>query len=387
MPLWIERYEGKKRISITGKRFLLEQGEMDLKRIFYWQSNPRLEGDARSFEDDDEGTVNDKIFDLMYGPERIRELAKQIHEDGGVNEPIWVGKNEDGLYVVYDGNRRYSAVLHLRKQYPKKYKSIPAVLMEADGLNYSQMLAISTSQNTDGPKEWSPYAKAEMLTNLYDNQIEEGSNEREALVFAKNSMKGAGTIAAVKNQIESHRLINKHNLQKDRFSIVSGGYVTSKHRKAKAAEMVSDGEKPGQLEKIFVKTLKRAERSEKEAFNALQFRDKIKVVWKGGTESDELSKSTFQEFLEGELHLDDAVESFEVAKLGGIERKKIDEFYDFVKGAKNKKKIISALYDDAPLKKKINDLGRYIDLIIKAANNTEDAKIARKKKKIVKKKK
>ena len=84
---------------------------MKLKYVNYWQSNPRLEGKAEDYEDsEDKGTINEQILDLMFHQDNIRELANQIHKDGGLRLPIWVGEDEDGKLVVYDGNRRFSAI-------------------------------------------------------------------------------------------------------------------------------------------------------------------------------------------------------------------------------------------------------------------------------------
>ena len=226
MNIWKKKSREKEEVPIDGQTFQFSKGDLNLGYIHYWQENPRLEGKAKDFEDNDEGTVNEKIFDLMLDPDKIRKLANQIDKDGGLRMPIWVGEDEEGKYVVYDGNRRYSAILHLQKVTRKpKYNTIKAVLMEAPGLTFVQKLAISTAFNTDGVKEWSPYARAEMLTNLYDNKMQEGSDEKGALKFAQSAMTGAGGVAQIKAMIDSHRLINKYKLSNDRFSIVNEGYV------------------------------------------------------------------------------------------------------------------------------------------------------------------
>lgn len=389
LNIWKKKDKEKESVPIDGRTFKFEKGQLNLDYIHYWQENPRLEGRAKDFIDDDEGTVNEKIFDLMLEPDKIRSLANQIDKDGGLRLPIWVGEDETGKYVVYDGNRRYSAILHLQKVTGKeKYNTIKAVLMQADDLTFVQRLAISTAFNTDGVKEWSPYARAEMLTNLYDNKIEEGCDEKEAIKFASEAMRNAGSPKAIKAQIDTHRLINKHKLDNDRFAIVNEGYVKAKHRIDKAKIMKSEGENPVLLERIFIKNLKEA--GKKVNFNANQFRGKIKTVWKGSLETDELSVSTWKDFEKGEIAIDDAIEKFEAAQLGGFERKKIDEFHEFVRLMRNQKKIITALYDDEPLRRKIKNLDNIIGLLLTGAENTKLAKEARGKKvkkKIVKKKK
>ena len=236
--IWKKKYRDKEDAPIDGQTFQFEKGELDTKYIHYWQENPRLEGKAKGFVDGDEGTIRDQIWDLMFVPDNIRLLANQIHKDGGLRMPIWVGEDEDGKLVVYDGNRRFSAILQLQKVHPdkEKYKTIKAVLMEADGLTYVQRLAISTAFNTDGVKEWSPYAKAEMLFNLYENKRQEGCSEDEALRFAKSAMTNSGSIANIKAKIATHRLINKYKLSNDRFAIVDEGYTKAKQRKSKARQ-------------------------------------------------------------------------------------------------------------------------------------------------------
>jgi hypothetical protein len=380
MNIWKKKSREKEEVPIDGQTFQFEKGDLNLRNIHYWQENPRLEGKAKDFEDNDEGTVNEKIMDLMLGPDKIRKLANQIDKDGGLRMPIWVGEDEDGKYVVYDGNRRYSAILHLQKATGKpKYNTIKAVLMEAPGLTFVQRLAISTAFNTDGVKEWSPYARAEMLTNLYDNKMQEGSDEKGALKFAQSAMTGAGGVAQIKAMIDSHRLINKYKLSNDRFSIVNEGYVKAIHRKQKA-RTIEVASQPDLLEKVFIKTLKKAVKSEGAAFNAQLFRNKIKTIWKGSIADDELSKKTWKDFSKDVVHLDDAVDNFEAAQLGGLERKKIDDFHEFVTKVRNQKKIIAAIANDRKFRNKIGKLDQIMDLLLMGVDNLNKAKGKRKKK-------
>jgi len=380
MNIWKKKSREKEKVPIDGQTFQFSKGDLNLGYIHYWQENPRLEGKAKDFEDNDEGTVNEKIMDLMLGPDKIRKLANQIDKDGGLRMPIWVGEDEEGKYVVYDGNRRYSAILHLQKVTRKpKYNTIKAVLMEAPGLTFVQKLAISTAFNTDGVKEWSPYARAEMLTNLYDNKIQEGSDEKGALKFAQSAMTGAGGVAQIKAMIDSHRLINKYKLSNDRFSIVNEGYVKAIHRKQKA-KTIEVASQPDLLEKVFIKTLKKAVKSEGAAFNAQLFRNKIKTIWKGSIADDELSKKTWKDFSKDVVHLDDAVDSFEAAQLGGLERKKIDDFHEFVTKVRNQKKIITAIANDRKFRNKIGKLDQIMDLLLMGVDNLNKAKGKRKKK-------
>ena len=380
MNIWKKKSREKEEVPVDGQTFQFSKGDLNLGYIHYWQENPRLEGKAKDFEDNDEGTVNEKIMDLMLGPDKIRKLANQIDKDGGLRMPIWVGEDEEGKYVVYDGNRRYSAILHLQKVTRKpKYNTIKAVLMEAPGLTFVQKLAISTAFNTDGVKEWSPYARAEMLTNLYDNKIQEGSDEKGALKFAQSAMTGAGGVAQIKAMIDSHRLINKYKLSNDRFSIVNEGYVKAIHRKQKA-RTIEVASQPDLLEKVFIKTLKKAVKSEGAAFNAQLFRNKIKTIWKGSIADDELSKKTWKDFSKDVVHLDDAVDSFEAAQLGGLERKKIDDFHEFVTKVRNQKKIITAIANDRKFRNKIGKLDQIMDLLLMGVDNLNKAKGKRKKK-------
>ncbi len=374
--IWEKKDKECEKVPVSGKIFNFPKGEVKLKYVNYWQSNPRLEGKAEDYEDsEDKGTINEQILDLMFQPDNIRELANQIHKDGGLRLPIWVGEDEDGKLVVYDGNRRFSAILHLQKTTgEQKYNSIRAVLMDAPGLSYVQRLAISTANNTDGVKEWSPYAKAEMLSNIFVSKMSEVNDEKAALEYCKEAMPSQKSHAGIKAQIDSHRLINKHKLDNNTFSIVHEGYVKDKQRKLKDKIIVSDGGSEKELETLFVKTLKKAQRSENVNFNANQFRGKIKTIWKGSLEEDELSKSTWNDFKKGELHIDDAIDSFEAALLGGVERKKIDEFHEFVRKVRNQKKIISALYDDNKLRKKITNLENIIGTMLAGANNQERSK-------------
>ena len=81
MNIWKKKSREKEEVPIDGQTFQFSKGDLNLGYIHYWQENPRLEGKAKDFEDNDEGTVNEKIMDLMLGPDKIRKLANQIDKD------------------------------------------------------------------------------------------------------------------------------------------------------------------------------------------------------------------------------------------------------------------------------------------------------------------
>ena len=80
MDIWEKKDKECEKVPVSGKIFNFPKGEVKLKYVNYWQSNPRLEGKAEDYEDsEDKGTINEQILDLMFQPDNIREYKNDVY--------------------------------------------------------------------------------------------------------------------------------------------------------------------------------------------------------------------------------------------------------------------------------------------------------------------
>ena len=93
-------------------------------------------------------------------------LKESIRVHKGIIHPIIVNHNQDGKYVVIEGNTR----LQIYKDFYKKtnddiWKEIRCIVYE--NLAKNEIDAIRLQSHLVGPRDWDPYSKAQYLTKLY----------------------------------------------------------------------------------------------------------------------------------------------------------------------------------------------------------------------------
>ena len=94
-------------------------------------------------------------------------LKESIRVHKGIIHPIIVNHNQDGKYVVIEGNTR----LQIYKDFYKKtnddiWKNIRCIVYE--NLAKNEIDAIRLQSHLVGPRDWDPYSKAQYLTKLYN---------------------------------------------------------------------------------------------------------------------------------------------------------------------------------------------------------------------------
>lgn len=135
--------------------------------------NPRI---AKALETYPKETLTSEQISLALGGgtddpsgTSYSTLKESIRTNGGIINPIMVNKEEDGSYVVIEGNTRVQIYRELRRYNTKgNWDTIQALVFE--NLSTEEKDAIRLQSHLVGPREWDPYSKAKYLNLLSNTQ-------------------------------------------------------------------------------------------------------------------------------------------------------------------------------------------------------------------------
>lgn len=92
-------------------------------------------------------------------------LKESIKVNGGIINPIIVNKNEDGNYIVIEGNTRLQIYKDFLEADPEgPWKEIIAIVY--NDLPDADIHAIRLQSHLVGPRDWDPFSKAKYLNQL-----------------------------------------------------------------------------------------------------------------------------------------------------------------------------------------------------------------------------
>lgn len=157
---------------------------IDISKLKFDPENPRLPSKYNGMKDEME------IIDYMLRYGNIVELMKSIGETGYSDaEPLLVTKNNEGTYIVIEGNRRLAALKLLNNPdlAKVKKKSIIEVLNEVKAtpkevpvIVYQErddVLDYLGYRHITGVKDWGSLEKARYLKQLYERHIGQNSKD------------------------------------------------------------------------------------------------------------------------------------------------------------------------------------------------------------------
>lgn len=103
---------------------------------------------------------------LGTSEESYESLKDSIKQNGGVINPIVVHKTGENTYLVIEGNTRVQIYkkFHAEKT-PGKWDEIPALIYE--NIEKEEIHAIRLQAHLIGAREWTPFAQAKYVHNLY----------------------------------------------------------------------------------------------------------------------------------------------------------------------------------------------------------------------------
>lgn len=123
--------------------------------------------------------VNRRIYDFLKQDELSdaaiekelydRSLARQIRQNGGIIEPLYVMTNG----VVIEGNRRLSAVRKLNRDFPdnKSFSNIPCFLLP-ENVNENILKHLLLNWHIAGRKPYQPFERASFIADLVNDSTE-----------------------------------------------------------------------------------------------------------------------------------------------------------------------------------------------------------------------
>ena len=143
--------------------------ELKIETIELDMSNPRI---AKYIEMYDKENLSSEAIALALGSgvedsgqTNYNSLFNSIKTNKGIIHPILVNHQEDGKYVVIEGNTRLKIYQEFKENnVDGDWDTIPCIVYEK--LSTDEIHAIRLQSHLVGPREWDPYSKAKYLYNL-----------------------------------------------------------------------------------------------------------------------------------------------------------------------------------------------------------------------------
>lgn len=147
--------------------------DLDIKKIELDMSNPRI---AKFIEIYDKNNLNSEQLALALGSgeedsdqTNYSSLYNSIKTNKGIIHPIIVNHQNDGKYIVIEGNTRVQIYKEFKENKVEgNWDTIPSIVY--DNLSESQKHAIRLQSHLVGPREWDPYSKAKYLNYLSNEE-------------------------------------------------------------------------------------------------------------------------------------------------------------------------------------------------------------------------
>jgi hypothetical protein len=149
------------KVTISGHEVLVSHEDYPVSKVKLDPDNPRLDYIVRSALKGDRS--DQKLHELLWSRDSVKELAKSIYQNGGLIVPIVMIK--DG--TVVEGNCRTVSYRELGKMYPHdaRWRKIPAqVLPEVTRQQIDIMLA---ELHVAGKIPWDAYEQARTVASLH----------------------------------------------------------------------------------------------------------------------------------------------------------------------------------------------------------------------------
>lgn len=161
--------------NIRGKKVPYQLISLPVSELNYYADNPRIGSIVIEIDQESMGweATQTKIDSIMRTRAHVRELKKQIVDDGGLSEKPIVMKDEHGRCLVVEGNSRLAA-LHMIRDDDKCSSEIKDALVTIDVELFTERLAPETlvallsDLHLTGKTQWDAYEKAFFATKRYN---------------------------------------------------------------------------------------------------------------------------------------------------------------------------------------------------------------------------
>lgn len=178
-----------------------EYVEISVDKLELDKSNPRI-GDFLDLYDINSLTAEQMQMLLGTSDASCAALKQSIRENNGIINPIIVNHDENGEYIVIEGNTRLQIYRDFRNSnVPGDWSKIKAIVYE--DLSPSEMHAIRLQSHLVGTREWEAYAKAKYLYHL---SIEESWPMTKLIAFCGGNTKAS----EIRNMIHGYQDMEKY---------------------------------------------------------------------------------------------------------------------------------------------------------------------------------
>lgn len=143
--------------------------ELPIDQVILDYNNPRI---ARMLEiySPDELNADALAMALGRSESSYESLKESIRVNGGIIHPIVVNRNEQGEFVVIEGNTRVQIYKKfISDAVPGSWATICAMVY--DGLDAETIHSIRLQAHLIGPRDWDPYSKAKYLNYLKNKAL------------------------------------------------------------------------------------------------------------------------------------------------------------------------------------------------------------------------
>jgi len=130
----------------------------------------------------------------LFAEEDVRLLIKQLLRDGCVQQPIYVKEDDEGHYIVKEGNRRTVALRRISrdilqgkvKGFEKgHFDVVPVMILKGSDHKINVFLG---QIHTSGPKEWKALNKASVIYTLMEQYGDSLESVAEELGMTKGKV-------------------------------------------------------------------------------------------------------------------------------------------------------------------------------------------------------
>lgn len=299
----------EEKLKIRNVDISIKVGMIDHRRIKLWSDNPRM----GEFIDNQKGIFDEEqLQKMLIDEEDVSTLAKEIEEDGKINEPLMV--YEKGAAVV-EGNRRLVANRILFKKDSQLWRDIPIKVIPKD-VSLDVIDQYLGDLHLKGKRGWSAYNKARFLGKKIkweeplDKQFKSVSQE------FKYTLPDVKKVAFTYKDMEEHDVADK--------SMYSQMEILNTNKDIKGMfEAIPDSKKK------IIKSIK-----QNKLGTDLEFRKYMPAIIQTG------DKKLIKKVINQEITWDKAVEKAKSQGTTKRENVTIERFYEFISEEAKIKNII-----------------------------------------------
>lgn len=196
--------ESSNEIVVLGQRISTRIEQVDIYFLTFWKDNPRVNSALkREFGNTD--VSDEKIEDLLWKEDHVKELFQDIKKHGGLIDEILVKDN-----IVLEGNSRLCAYRRLHKKSIEqkdnvginKWSKIRTRIIPSD-TSEEIIFTILGTWHIRGKKEWNTFEKAAYLKRM---NAEYGYSMTLIAEMISESK------SFVENNIEAHDIMVENNV-------------------------------------------------------------------------------------------------------------------------------------------------------------------------------